>query len=495
MPPSAQRKTELPNPVLPGFYPDPSLCRVGEHYYLANSTFEYLPGIPIHESTDLRTWRSLGAAITRPEKFDLGNARDSGGIYAPTIRYHDGRFYVVGSQVDHRPETQFIISAADPAGPWTSPIWVADADGFDPSVFFHDGTAYWCAARILDPGQYEGQTAIWVREIDMATGLFTGPETVVWGGALRGDTWSEGPHIFEREGWFYLLTAEGGTYRDHAVMIARSRSVTGPYENCPRNPIISHRHLGDRHPVQNVGHADFVQRTDGSWAAALLGVRTENGRHILGRETFVADVVWEHGWPVVNPGVGMLTAVGERTCAWELEPARVAGALSVRGDARFAAETTTGVVLSASANRGRPSALFYRLAHHRAQLLVTFDAVEPGAAVGLALRQSDSYSIRLEIDGRRVGIIERAADVDIERDHWTLSDDAPLEIVAETTASSVCFRVGERCSSAVDASVLSSETAGGFVGTVWGPYVAGAAGAQARLRRIAYSDREMSEQL
>ena len=481
---SAEHTVAL-NPVLPGFYPDPSVCRVGERYYLANSTFEYLPGIPIHESTDLRSWHPIGAAVLSPEEYDLAKAADSGGIYAPTLRHHDGRFYIVSTQVNRRGATQFIISATDAAGPWSAPVWVEHADGFDPSLFFHDGRAYWCAARIVDPDG--GRTAIWVREFDLRTNRLVGEEATIWTGALRDAVWSEGPHLYEREGWFYLLTAEGGTYRDHAITVARSRRITGPFENCPRNPILTHRHLGIGYPVQNVGHADLVQRTDGTWAAVLLAVRSDDGRHILGRETFVADIVWEDDWPVVNPGHGVLTGVGDRPSSWELAPARIGDALSVRGGTRFAEETERGVVLSgtrAGDAHHLHAALFHRLTHRSARMSVIFDEFGPGAALGLALRQSDAHSIRLEVHAGAARVLERRKSVDVEHDRWTLGD-RPLSISADIDGSTVRFSIGDRTSRAVPTEVLSSEVAGGFVGTVWGPYVSGA-DATARVARIGY---------
>ncbi|GAB3801659.1 glycoside hydrolase family 43 protein [Humibacter antri] len=481
------------NPVLPGFYPDPSICRVGDRYLLANSTFEYLPGIPIHESTDLLSWRAIGSAVVHPEAFALETASDSGGLYAPTIRFHDGVYYLVGTQVDRDPDSQFILTAIDPAGPWSEPLWVRGADGFDPSILFHGDTAYWSAARPSQPAEHEGQTEIWLRQIDVATGHLLGDETVIWRGSARNAVWSEGPHLFEHEGWFYLLTAEGGTYRDHAVVIARSETITGPYEGCPRNPILTHRHLGSAYPVQNVGHADFVERLDGTWAAVVLGVRVDEGRHLLGRETFVVDVTWEEGWPVVSPGAGVLCDVGDRADAWTQHPARIGTALTVRGAADFADETADGVILAVTTEEPgtarRPSALFHRLKHRAAQLNVKFGEITSGAVAGLALRQSDAYSIRLESDGASVRVVERIAGAEVEHDCWTLAGAGELDVVAELEPSRVHFRVGARSSAVVGTAVLSSEVAGGFVGTVWGPYVSGPPGARALVTGLSYTGR------
>ena len=475
------------NPVLPGFFPDPSVCRAGDRYYLANSTFEYFPGLPLHVSDDLQTWTPIGAAIDRADAMDFSAMADSKGLYAPTIRHHDGVFYMVCTLVGDGPESGFIVTATDPAGPWSDPVWVPRADGFDPSLFFA-GKVYWCAARIVRPGDYFGQTEIWIRELDLERAEFAGEETVIWQSALRDATWSEAPHLFERNGWFYLLTAKAGTFRDHAVVIGRSRSITGPYENCPRNPLLTHRQFGRAFPVQNVGHADFVQRADGSWSAVVLAVRTVDDRHVLGRETFVADVTWEDDWPVINPGYGALRDVGDRVCSEHLEPARIADALTVRGPADFAKERADGVVLRSTGSRvtgaGHPAALLYRLRNHNAEITVTFGDVDDGAAAGLLLRQSSDFSLRLQLADGHAQVIRREAGIDTVLQSWPAA--APLTVGAELRADGVRFRTGGRWSETTTTEVLSSEVAGGFVGTVWGPYVEGETGRAALVTATDY---------
>ena len=477
------------NPVLAGFFPDPSVCRVGERYYLANSTFEYFPGLPIHVSDDFVSWTPIGSAIDDTNALDFARLGDSKGLYAPSIRFHDGVFYIVCALVDDGPESGFIITATDPAGPWSRPVWVHEATGFDPSLFFYEGRTYWCEARAVQPAEYFGQTEVWVREIDVSSGEFVGDETVIWQTALRGATWSEAPHIFERDGWFYLLTAEAGTFRDHAVVIGRSRSITGPYENCPRNPIFTHRHLGVDYPVQNVGHADMVEHADGSWGLVALAVRTVDDQHILGRETFVADVTWEDGWPVVNAGTGVLLDVGDRPHHERVEPARFGDALAIRGAADFVTEVAEGMVLASTGStvtqHAHPAAVAYRLRHHDATVSAAFGRVDDGASVGLLLRQSTDFSIRLELADARARVIVRRDGSDEVVDEWPATA-AGSEVTAELSARGTRFAVGGHWSGTVPVDVLSTEVAGGFVGTVWGPYVEGLAGVTALVTATEY---------
>jgi len=241
-------------------HPDPSVCRVDGTYYLATSTFEYLPGIPVHTSTDLVEWHLAGHAIQDPAAFDFADTGDSRGMFAPTIRHHDGLFYVACTQVDGGEGSgSFYVTAPEVAGPWSEPVWLADARGIDPSLFFHDGRAWWTGCReVLEP-TFDGETEVWLQELDLGRRKLLGPETVIWERTQYRAVWAEAPHLYHRDGWFYLVTAEGGTAFEHSVMIARSRDISGPYLPCPRNPILTHRHLGHGVDVQAVGHADLFE--------------------------------------------------------------------------------------------------------------------------------------------------------------------------------------------------------------------------------------------
>jgi xylan 1,4-beta-xylosidase len=295
------------NPILPGCYPDPSICRVGEDYYLVTSSFEYFPGLPIFHSRDLVHWHQIGHVLDRPSQLPLAGIRSSAGLYAPTIRVSNGVFYVINTLVDGKTKSgNFIVTAADPAGPWSEPVWLADIPGIDPSLFFdQDGRTWVVGNRMAAHSQYEGHTEIWLQELDLAAMRLIGETHVLWDGAVKGAVWSEAPHIYKIHEYYYLLTSEGGTAHHHAVSIARSRSITGPYAGNRANPILTHRHLGLDYPIVGTGHADMVETQAGEWWLVLLAMRPYGGYYYnLGRETFLVPLRWEDGWPVVSPGTG-----------------------------------------------------------------------------------------------------------------------------------------------------------------------------------------------
>jgi xylan 1,4-beta-xylosidase len=295
------------NPILPGCYPDPSICRVGKDYYLVTSTFEYFPGLPVFHSRDLTHWHQIGHVLDRPSQLDLDEIRPSGGLYAPTIRYQNGTFYVINTLVDgKRKSGNFIVTATQPQGPWSEPYWLEDADGFDPSLFFdEDGRVWFTANRLHEEGYYTGHTEIYLREIDIKNMKLIGQETVLWDGAVKGAVWAEAAHIYKVNGFYYLLVAEGGTAHHHAVTIVRSKNIAGPYETYRGNPILTHRHLGLDYPIVGTGHADLVETQNGEWWMVLLAMRPYGGYYYnLGRETFLVPVRWEDEFPVVSPGTG-----------------------------------------------------------------------------------------------------------------------------------------------------------------------------------------------
>ena len=290
--PQAEFKTHgYRNPVLPGFYPDPSVCRVGDDYYMVNSTFCYFPGVPVHHSKDLIHWEQIGHCITRPTQTRLQNIGVWSGIYAPTIRHHDGTFYMVTTNVSGG--GNFYVTTKDPAGEWSDPIYVREG-GIDPDLFFDDdGKTYLLTAQ--------GAGEIHLAEIDLKTGRLLSRSEIIWRGT--GGRCAEGPHMYKKNGWYYLMIAEGGTEYGHCETIARSRDLRGPFEVCPANPILSHALArGYQNPIQGTGHADLIQAHDGSWWLVCLGFRVLGGfYHVTGRETFLAPVKWdENGWPVVN---------------------------------------------------------------------------------------------------------------------------------------------------------------------------------------------------
>lgn len=285
----AQQTQGYENPVIPGYHPDPSVCRVGDDFYLVNSSFQYFPGVPLYHSKDLVHWTQIGHCLTRPSQLPLDKASTWGGIYAPTIRYNDGVFYMITTNVTSK--GNFLVHATDPRGPWSEPVWLKQG-GIDPSLYFEDGKCY----LVSNP-----DVGIFLCEIDPMTGEQLTPSKRIWNGT--GGRHPEGPHIYKKDGWYYLLISEGGTEYGHKVTIARSRSIDGPYTGNPANPILTHINMNaQNNPIQGTGHADLVEAPDGSWWLVCLAFRTHGSQHhVLGRETFLAPVRWDEGaWPVVN---------------------------------------------------------------------------------------------------------------------------------------------------------------------------------------------------
>ncbi|MDR2805491.1 MAG: glycoside hydrolase family 43 protein [Dysgonamonadaceae bacterium] len=289
---SMHAQTGYKNPIIRGFNPDPSICRVEDDFYLVTSSFEYFPGLPIYHSKDLVNWRQIGHCLTRDSQLPLHKAPASGGLFAPSLRYHDGLFYVICTNTSGG--GNFYCTATDPAGPWSEPVWVT-INSIDPDIFWdEDGKTYFVT---------QGSEGIRVTEFDIQTGKVTGPERLVWGGI--GGRFPEAPHIYKKDGFYYLMLGEGGTEYMHSATIGRSRNIYGPYESCPLNPILTHANRkGQGSPIQGTGHADLIQAPDNSWWMVFLGFRVIQPYayyHILGRETFLAPVDWPRGgWPQVN---------------------------------------------------------------------------------------------------------------------------------------------------------------------------------------------------
>lgn len=292
----------LHNPVVRGIAPDPSACRVGDDFFLATSTMDFWPGIPIRHSRDLVSWQVVGHAAVRPEQCRRDRRPGPVTLYAPTLRHHAGRFWLACTNAAEG-QGNFVVSAADPAGPWSDAVWV-DGVAFDPSLAFDgddDGATCYYTRRTLRPG-VDGLGPIVQAKIDLATGgLATDPVPITPGGSGYCSNDIEGPHLYHVGEWWYLFSAEGGTWKGHMQTVARSRSPWGPFEGCPHNPVLTHRHRVG-HPVQTVGHAELLTDPAGWWWAVFLATRHDGftPHHQLGRETFLAPVRWEDGWPVIG---------------------------------------------------------------------------------------------------------------------------------------------------------------------------------------------------
>lgn len=282
---------QLRNPVIPGYHPDPSVCRVGDDFYLVNSSFCSFPGVPVYHSKDLVNWELIGNVLDRESQLPLKGANSWLGIYAPTIRYHQGTYYMITTNVGNG--GNFMVTAKDPRGPWSEPIWL-EQQGIDPSLWFENGKCY----MVSNP-----DNTIMLCEIDPVTGKQLTKSKSLWQGT--GGRYPEGPHLYKKDGWYYLLISEGGTELAHRLTIARSRNIYGPYTANPNNPLLTNCSLaGQSMQIQGTGHGDFVQAKDGSWWIVFLAYRNYGGSyHHLGRETCLAPVEWKQGqWPVVNGG-------------------------------------------------------------------------------------------------------------------------------------------------------------------------------------------------
>jgi alpha-N-arabinofuranosidase len=481
---------EYRNPVLPGFHPDPSICRDGKDYYLATSTFEYFPGVPIFHSRDLVHWRPVGHALSRPSQLPLAGQKSSMGIFAPTLRCANGHFYMITTNVGAG--GNFIVHATDPAGPWSEPVWVKGVQGIDPSLFFDDDGKVYLTHE--EGGEHGGIGQV---EIDVATGETKGEHRRIWNGT--GGIWPEGPHLYKVNGWYYLLHAEGGTSYGHTVILARSRSPWGPFEGAPGNPILTHR---DRpgEPLQALGHADLVQTAEGKWFMVLLGVRPLDHKHHIGRETMLAPVEWTaDGWLTVNGGAPLTETMKAdglpQPQPWPAQPVRDDFAaptpgpdwIFLRGPAQalWSLREKPGVLrLKGSSvslsDIGTPAFVGRRQEHlsMRASTLLDFRPRAAGQEAGLALRMNEDNHVQLLVasagagKGRVIRLVTRIKGV------TTTVREAPLDagkVELSVRASPDRYVFGYRAAgrevadfASAPTSALSSEEAGGFTGVVIG---------------------------
>ncbi|RYF09430.1 MAG: glycoside hydrolase family 43 protein, partial [Flavobacteriales bacterium] len=302
-----QAQIKFTNPIMAGFYPDPSVTKVGEDYYLVNSTFAYFPGIPVFHSKDLKNWKQIGSVIDRPSQMTFFGDQTSRGLFAPSINFYKGTYYMTCTNIDKN--GNFVMTAKNPAGPWSNPTWLPKVRGIDPSLFFDVDKAYIIYNSDAPDHQplYPGHRTIRAFEFDPVKLSVVGEEVQLVNGGVdisKKPVWIEGPHIFKREDWYYLCAAEGGTSVNHSQVILRSKNAMGPYIPFDKNPILTQRNLDPnrKDPITSAGHAELVEGPDGNTYAVFLAVRPYEGNHYnTGRETFIAPVKWENGWPIINP--------------------------------------------------------------------------------------------------------------------------------------------------------------------------------------------------
>lgn len=501
------------NPILAGFYPDPSITRVGERYYLVNSTFAYFPAIPVFESTDLVHWTQVGNVVERREQLDYDGLGVSRGMFAASIRHHAGRFYVVGTAVDSG--GNFIASATSAAGPWSTLSWLPGVDGIDPSLFFDtDGSAY-----LLNNGPpegtplYEGHRAIWMQRFDLATNQPLGPRKVLLNGGVdlaSKPIWIEGPHVYQRDGWYYLWCAEGGTGPQHSQVVLRSRNVWGPYAPAPHNPILTQRDLpaGRAQPISNAGHVDLVDTPDGQWWAVFLASRPyADDRYNTGRETFLLPVQWRDGWPsILTPGAPIpYVAKAPHGTPARIDQAPLSGNftwrdgfdsstpqrewLSLRVPKRDWADLrarpgwlTLHATPQGLASTGNPAFLGRRQQHTHFTASTALELpADAGISAGLAAVQNSNawyaLGVRRDGDGAEVFVDKRdgTRTTTLARARIPVTT-APLRLQISGDGGRYSFAFDatghgwQWLQRHDDASMLSTAQAGGFVGSTIGPF-------------------------
>ncbi len=513
------------NPILKGFYPDPGITRVGNDFYLVTSTFGWFPGIPVFHSRDLVHWTQIGNAIDRPDMLDFEQLGLSRGVFAPTIEEKDGTFYILNTCVDCG--WNFVITAKNPAGPWSDPVFLPDLKyGIDPSLFFDDDGKAWIVNNDTPAGppQYDGHRALWVQQFDTKTLKTFGPRTIVVDGGVDIATkpvWIEGPHIFKKDGWYYLSAAEGGTGTNHSQVIFRSRSVTGPYVPGPNNPILTQRDLPEDRalPITSSGHAQLVTTPDGKWWATFLATRPYAGDlYSTGRETFLLPVEWKDGWPtVLEHGAPIPYVHAAPALPRDTTPQPTAGAFAVREE--FDGKTALpldwmmlrnprerwwsfdGYALNLTArpvglgDNGNPSFVARRQQHINASVetALQFYPVKDGERAGLVALQNDDYWLFLGL--KRVGgktlvtVDQRSGPKSGKLGQTLFADEAPqrsgsLFLRIEVEGNRYIFSYGWpsparnrrppiwRTLGSIVTNDLTTSNAGGFVGSLFGVFAA-----------------------
>lgn len=520
------------NPIIKGGYPDPSVCRVGDMYYMVTSSFYYFPGLPVFQSRDLVHWEQIGNAIFRPEQLDFRNCDSSEGLWAATIRYHEGTFYIINT-LDVQGRTyryNYIVTAKDPAGPWSDAVIIEGADGIDPSLFFdRDGKMWYCSNLIPEDLKFPYHKVIYACELDSETFQIRGEKHIIFDSNVDHTLFTEAPHIYEINGMYYLMTASGGTQTNHCVNIYRSETLLGSYEPCPRNPIVTNRNvrLNNELGIAVVGHGDLIETQNGEWYMVLLGIRpyqkyiedydrylprmwirepdrNKDAQFNLGREVCMIPMAWDYdNWPIVDNHNGMVNPVERKPDLEEWRPpfkSRVDNFEDPKLDmiwcmrrpvkTPFYTLTERPSYLrlygnDAKAEDTRTQALLVRRQQHNyfeAAVAMEFEPEKEGEEAGMIVTQNDRYAImavkeKLEgmlfvtayqiVNGKRELIMRKP--VELGRMY--------LFIEGSTGQYHLYYGNSERekkiLATDIDGSILSTVVADGFVGTYVGMYVSG----------------------
>ena len=517
-------KDEYQNPILAGFHPDPSVVRVGNDFYMVNSTFGFFPGIPIFHSQDLVHWSQIGNVIHRPEQLSFdGLSLVYNGVYAPAIEHKDGIFYVINTCVACG--GNFVVTATNPAGPWSDPIWLPHIQGIDPSIYFDDnGKTYIVHHRDPLGKRYPAHTALWLMEVDLQNNfaplsddvmLVDGGEPAPWH-----TEYIEGPHLYKVNGMYYLSAPGGGTGYFHGQLVYRAKEIFGPYEAYRNNPVLTQWGLPDDrpNPVTATGHGDMVEDKNGDWWMVFLGTRVydlntppqDPGNFHTGRETFMLPVTWKNGWPIVlekgeilpyrvkKPNLTTRTSVGSTTGNFSVREMFSEAELGpewlfVRTPrTRWWQLSENGLAIQPRAERigdkKQPSFIGRRLAHMKASFgtKLRFEPSNNSEAGLLALQTDNNfYAFGLSLNVQNKPILQ-------VRKKSGKNDNQYGEVVAETVlslepGSPVYLKMaidkarldfyyslnGDHYQTVLtnaDAKVLTTQSAGGFVGAIVGMF-------------------------
>lgn len=511
----ASAQITLTNPILTGFYPDPSIVQVGSDYYLVNSTFSYFPGLPILHSKDLKNWKQIGNVIDRPSQMDFMGEPLTRGLFAPGISYYKGVFYVTCTDIDH--DGNFVATAANPAGPWSDPVKIPQVRGIDPSIYFDEETdkayiIYNSDAPDFKP-LYSGHRTIRMYEFDYKTLKVLGEEKQLVNGGVdlsKKPVWIEAPHIMKRNDWYYLYAAEGGTSVNHSEVILRSKDVWGPYVPYEGNPILTQRDLpADRkNAITSAGHGQFVKGPDGKDYMIFLAVRPYEGDYYnTGRETFIVPVTWnEDGWPMAEHGENelkysyktnwkevkqkkALPQNGNFDYTLKLKKGLSPELLFMRTTDKSSYEITKkGLTLNLKPETvmdlANPSFVGKRQQHiySTAETEISFEPTSENEKAGLVILQSESHFYfigKTKVNGKDMVQlykgVHRKKEMELISEYALLSKGS-LKLKIESFGDYYNFSFAEKGNNYqslkdhVDGKFLSTKVAGGFLGSLYGMY-------------------------
>lgn len=505
--------TTFSNPILKGFYPDPSIVSVGTDYYLINSTFSYFPGIPVMHSKDLKNWKQIGNVIDRPSQMDFMGERMTRGLFAPSISHYKGVFYVTCTDIDH--DGNFVVTATNPAGPWSDPVKIPQVRGIDPSLYFDSATdkAYIIYNSDAPDNKplYSGHRTIRMYGFDYKNLKVTGEEKILVNGGVDISTkpvWIEGPHILKKFGWYYLYAAEGGTSVNHSQVVLRSKDIWGPYIPYEKNPILTQRDLPEDRPdpITSAGHADLVEGPNGEWYAVFLAVRPYEGDYYnTGRETFLAPVDWKDEWPIINPNNKLIPY----TFTENIKTIKQKGALPQSGnfdytltfdkkldpsllfirskdESSYSLSKRKGLTLKLKPETimgmGNPSFIGKRQQHlfSITDVSMTFEAKSENEKAGLVIFQDEKhfyYLCRSKVGTQNMIQLYKSK----EDQTMVLLTQAPIasksiKLRIQSEGDKYSFHYATKgnkfnvLKSGVDGKFLSTKTAGGFIGCIYGMY-------------------------